>query len=153
MEQVHFPTLTPYIVVANATEAIAWYEKALGAVARNVMHTPDHRVMNAQLVIGDSILMLNDEFPDYGSFAPKPGDKLTFTIHMTVKADIDAMFQQAIEAGATVTMPLADMFWGDRYGSFTDPFGYSWSMGQKTRDMTPEQMQAEMMQAFGGPEA
>jgi PhnB protein len=130
MTETYFTTLTPYIVVRDAKAAMAFYEKALGAKTRNVANTPDGKVMNAQLVIGDSVLMLNDEFPDYGALGPQQGERMPVTIHINSK-DIEADWQRAIDAGAEVTMPLADQFWGDRYGQFKDPFGYSWSMGQK----------------------
>ena len=146
----YFPTLTPYIVVRDAKEAISFYQKALGAEVRNVTMTPDDKVMNAQLIFGDSILMLNDEFPDYGSFAPAAGEKVHGTIHINSK-NIDADFQRAIDAGVEVTMPLEDQFWGDRYGSFRCPFGYNWSMGQRIREMTKEQMDEAMAEAFAEP--
>ena len=143
MSENHFPTLTPYIVVSDAKAAISFYEKALGAKARSVSPTPDGKVMNAQLEIGDSILMLNDEFPDWGVMAPKSGEPVHMTIHINTD-NVDADFQRAIDAGAEVTMPLEDMFWGDRYGQFTCPFGYKWSMGQKVRDVSEEEMAAAM---------
>lgn len=150
-EERHFPTLTPYLVVRNAMEAIDFYQKALGAKVRDVSKTPEgDKVMNAQLEIGDSVLMLNDEFPDYGSTAPQPGERVHTTIHINSK-NIDADWQRAVDAGVQVTMPLADMFWGDRYGQFTCPYGYRWSMGQHVRDMTQEEMEAEMAQAFSEP--
>ncbi len=143
-----FPTLTPYIVVSNAQEAIAFYQEALGAVARNVALTPDgSKVMNAQLVIGDSVLMINDEFPDYGSFGPQPGDKIFVTIHIQSK-DIDADWARAEKAGVQVTMPLADMFWGDRYGQFTCRYGYKWSMGQRIHEPSVEEMEAGAKEFF-----
>jgi PhnB protein len=148
MSESYFPTLTPYIVVRDAKAAIAFYEKAFGAKVRNIAYVPDsEQVMNAQLVFGDSVLMLNDEFPDYGSFAPQAGEKIPVTIHISSK-DIDNDFQRAIDAGAEVRMPLADMFWGDRYGSVQCPFGYNWSMGQKMRDMSAEEVESEMAEAF-----
>jgi len=143
MSESYFPTLTPYIVVRDAKEAIAFYEKAFGAKTRNVANSPDGKVMNAQLVIGDSVLMLNDEFPDYGSFGPQPGDRIPVTIHISSKS-VDADFQRAIDAGAEVTMPLEDQFWGDRYGQLKDPFGYNWSMGQKVKSPTAEEMDEAM---------
>ncbi|MBV6458289.1 MAG: hypothetical protein HONBIEJF_01415 [Fimbriimonadaceae bacterium] len=143
-----FPTLTPYLVVDDAKAAITFYEKALGAEVVSIAHVPDSdRVMNAQLRFGDSMLMLNDEFPDWGSVGPKKIGGSAVTIHVN-SMDIDNDFQRAIDAGAEVTMPLADMFWGDRYGSFVDPFGHKWSMGQQMRDMTPEEMEREMRDAF-----
>ncbi len=148
MSDRHFPTLTPYIVVRDAKAAIDFYQRAFGAIVRDVSYVPGgEQVMNAQLVFGDSVLMLNDEFPDYGSFAPQPGEKIPVTIHITSK-DIDNDFQRAVDAGAEVRMPLADMFWGDRYGSVQCPFGYNWSMGQKMRVMTEEQINVEMADAF-----
>ncbi|MEQ1822226.1 MAG: VOC family protein [Fimbriimonadaceae bacterium] len=151
MSEKYFPTLTPYIVVRDAKAAIAFYERALGAVARNVSFVPEtDMVMNAQLVIGDSVLMLNDEFPDYGSFGPQEGSKNPVTIHINSK-DVDTDFQRAVDAGAEVTMPLADMFWGDRYGAFKCPFGHNWSMGQKIREMTYEQINDEMKAAMQEP--
>lgn len=143
----YFPTITPYIVVRDARAAIQWYEKALGASTRYVMDAPDGKVMNAQLVIGNSVLMLNDEFPDYGAMGPQDGERVHTTLHLQTD-DIERDFNRAIEAGATVGMPPADMFWGDRYGSFTDPFGYKWSMGQRIANPTPEEMEAAMKAAF-----
>lgn len=137
MEQREFPTLTPYIVVKDATTAIKFYEAAFGATAREVSHTPDGKVMNAQLVIGDSVLMINDEFPDYGVFGPKEGEKVPVTLHIRSHT-IEADFARAVEAGATVTMPLENQFWGDRYGQVKDPFGHNWSMGQPIAELSSE---------------
>ncbi len=129
-----FPTLTPYIVVKGAEAAIDFYQKALGATVREVMKGEDGKIMNAQLDIGDSVLMLNDEFPDYGVFAPGPDAPNFVTIHISSKS-IDADFQRALDAGATVTMPLENQFWGDRYGQFRCPFGHHWSMGQAVSEL------------------
>lgn len=125
----HFPTITPYIVVKDAEAAIAFYEKAFGARVRDVARTPDGKVANAQLEIGDSVLMLNDEFPDFKVIAPQAGDRVHVTIHIQSR-DIESDWKRAVDAGVQVTTPLADQFWGDRYGQFTCPFGYKWSMGQ-----------------------
>ena len=125
----NFPTLTPYIVVRDGAAAIAFYEQALGAKTRDIKHLPGGKIGNAQLEIGDSVLMLNDEFPDFQVLAPQPGERVHTTLHIQSK-DIEADWQRAVEAGVEVTMPLADQFWGDRYGQFTCPFGYKWSMGQ-----------------------
>jgi PhnB protein len=131
MSDQYFTTLTPYIVVSDAKAAIAFYEKALGAKTRSVANSEDGKIMNAQLVIGNSVLMLNDEFPDYGSLGPQPGDRLPVTIHMNSK-DVNADWQRAVDAGMEITMPLEDQFWGDRYGQLRCPYGYNWSMGQKS---------------------
>lgn len=130
MDEGFFPTLTPYIVVRNADEAIEFYEKAFGAKTRSVARGEDGKVMNAQLVFGNSVLMLNDEFPDYDCPAPGANDRIFTTIHISC-TDIDNQWQQAVDAGAEVVMPLENQFWGDRYGQLKCPFGYSWSMGQK----------------------
>ncbi len=129
-----FPTLTPYLVVSNAEKAIEFYVKALGAISREVMKSEDGKVMNAQLEIGTSVLMLNDEFPDWGVFGPKEGETVHMTIHIR-SHNIQADWDRAIAAGATETTPLADQFWGDRYGQFSDPFGYKWSMGQPLSEL------------------
>ncbi|MCW5936913.1 MAG: VOC family protein [Fimbriimonadaceae bacterium] len=128
-----FPTLTPYLVVDDAMAAIDFYQKALGAQVVDVMKGEDGKVMNAQLKVGDSMLMLNDEYPDYGALGPKHYSGSSVTIHISSKA-VDADFQRAVDAGATVTMPLEDQFWGDRYGQFIDPFGHKWSMGQNAEE-------------------
>ncbi len=143
-----FPTLTPYIVVKDAKAAIEFYKKAFGAEVRDIAYVPgSEKIMNAQLIIGDSVLMLNDEFPEYDSFGPKPGERLFTTIHISSNS-IDSDWQRAVDAGVEVTMPLADMFWGDRYGSFRCPFGHRWSMGQRTRNLSKEEMRKEMEEAF-----
>ena len=124
-----FPRLTPYIVVHNAKEAIEFYQKAFNAVSVSVM--PDEesgKIMNAQLKFGDSMLMLNDEFPDFGALGAKALGANPTTFHLSCD-DVDAEFQQAVDAGCEVKMPLEDMFWGDRYGQLEDPYGYKWSMG------------------------
>ncbi len=131
-----FPTLTPYIVVSSTEEAIKFYEAAFGASCRFILKDDSGKVMNAQIVIGESVLMLNDEFPDWGVLAPVPGAPMPFSIHIASKS-IDADFQRAVDAGATVVTPLDNMFWGDRFGQLMDPFGYKWSMGQPVEDLTP----------------
>lgn len=133
-----FRTLTPYFVVKNSEEAIKFYEAAFNAKSREVMKGEDGKVMNAQIVIGDCVVMMNDEYPDWGVVAPNPGDPMPFSIHISCK-NIDAEFQQAVDAGATVTCPLENMFWGDRFGQLVDPFGYKWSMGQPISELPDSQ--------------
>jgi PhnB protein len=106
------------------------------------------RVGHAELQIGDSRLFLADEFPERGATGPKGGSPVTIHLYVT---DADAVFSRAVEAGATVKMPLADMFWGDRYGQVVDPFGHHWSIATHLEDLTIEQMQERMAAAFGGP--
>ncbi len=137
-------SLTPHLVCRNANEAIAFYERAFGAMVLGKLPGPDGKLMHALLRIGDSPLMLNDEFPDFGVLAPQPGAASAVTIHLYVE-DVDATVARAVEAGARVTLPVADMFWGDRYGKLQDPFGHHWSVATHIRDLTPEQI-AEGMQ-------
>ena len=134
-----FHALTPHLTVKNAERAIDFYQKAFGAQVLGVNRMPDNRVMHALLKIGDSMLMLNDEFPEFGgSRAAEQGAGIT--IHLYVDK-VDDVFQKAVSAGATQKMPLMDQFWGDRYGQVIDPFGVRWSLATHIKDMSPEEMQ------------
>ena len=135
-----FRTVTPYLVCAGAPDAIEFYKKAFGAVELMRLPTPEGKLLYASVQIGDSIVMLNDEFPEMGSLGPKARNGSSVAIHLFV-ADADAAFARAVNAGATVKMPLQDMFWGDRYGLLEDPFGHSWSIATHQRDLTHEQIQ------------
>jgi uncharacterized glyoxalase superfamily protein PhnB len=139
-----FNTLTPYIVVPGAEEAAALYVKSLGAEITSMAKGPDGKVMNAQLKIGNSMLMLNDEFPDWGVFGPAKFGGTAVTIHLFVE-DVDTAWQRAVDAGFEVTMPLAVQFWGDKYGALKDPYGHSWSMATHVEDLSEEEMNAKMM--------
>src|SRR5947209_12036422 len=110
-----FHTLTPHLVVRNAEQALEFYKNAFGAEVLHVAHMPDGKVMHASLRIGDSMLMLNDEFPDYGTLSPLSTGGTAVTIHIYTE-NVDAAFNRAVSAGAQVKMPVADQFWGDRYG-------------------------------------
>jgi uncharacterized glyoxalase superfamily protein PhnB len=101
--------------------------------------------MHASIRIGDSVIMLADEMPQWGSFGPKSLKGSPVTIHLYVE-NADALFEQAVRAGAKITMPLDDMFWGDRYGKLEDPFGHHWSIGTHIRDVSPHEMQKAMEQ-------
>ena len=121
----HMHSITPHLVCDGAAEAIEFYKKAFGAVEGGRMQTPDGKIMHAEVRIGDSTVMLVDEFPDYGSIGPKKlNGSSPVTIHLYVP-DVDRVFEQAIAAGATVRMPLDNQFWGDRYGQVVDPFGHN----------------------------
>jgi PhnB protein len=131
-----YHTITPYLVVGGAAEAIEFYKRAFGAVELTRALTPDGtKIMNASIKIGDSIIMLNDEFPEMNCKGPLTLGGSPFNLHIYVE-DADAVFEQAVAAGATITMPIADMFWGDRYGSVTDPFGHNWGIATHKREMT-----------------
>ncbi|CAL8473901.1 MULTISPECIES: VOC family protein [Caballeronia] len=138
-------SLTPHLVCAGAAEAIEFYKRAFNAVELGRMPGPDGKLMHAMVKIGDSMLMLVDEFPQFGSVGAKALKGSPVTIHLYVE-DADATVKQAESAGAKVTMPVADMFWGDRYGRLEDPFGHQWSVATHTRDVTPEEMKQAMGQ-------
>ncbi|MBA4111019.1 MAG: glyoxalase [Leptothrix sp. (in: Bacteria)] len=141
-------SLTPHLVCAGATEAIDFYKKAFNAIELTRLEGPDGKLMHAALRIGDSVLMLVDEAPQWGSFGPKALKGSPVYLHLYVQ-DVDASLAQAVAAGAKLTMPAAEMFWGDRYGQLEDPFGHKWSVATHTRDLTPEEIK-EGMAKMGG---
>ena len=133
-------TLTPHLVVKGASKAIEFYKKAFGAEEVARLAAPDGKSLyHADLKIGDSHVFLVDEFPEAGGLGPESIGGTPVSIHMYVE-DVDAAFGRAVAAGAQVKMPLADMFWGDRYGVLTDPFGHAWSLASHREDLTPEQI-------------
>jgi uncharacterized glyoxalase superfamily protein PhnB len=138
-------TVTPHLVCEGAAEALEFYKKAFNAVETMRMPGPGGKLMHAAMTIGDSNVMLADDFPEYGGFGPKALKGSPVTLHLVVP-DVDASFKQAIDAGATVRMAPADMFWGDRYGQVTDPFGHHWSIATHIKDMTPDEMMEAMKQ-------
>ena len=145
-----FHTLTPHLTVRDADKALEFYKNALGAEVLNVARTPDGKVMHAMLRIGDSPLMLNDEFPEMGGLSPLSTGGSGVTIHIYTE-NVDQAFHRAVNAGAKVKMPLMDQFWGDRYGIVTDPFGHSWSLATHIKDMSPEEMQRGQDEAMEMP--
>jgi uncharacterized glyoxalase superfamily protein PhnB len=143
-----FNTLTPHLVVKGASRAIDFYKKAFAAEEIKRMPGPDGKsLIHAELKIGNSRLMLVDEFPEMNARGPETIGGTSVTIHMFVE-DADAVFNRALGAGAQVRMPLADMFWGDRYGVVADPFGHLWSIATHQEDLTPEEMGKRMQDAF-----
>ena len=126
-------TVTPHLVCAGATDAIAFYKKAFGAEELSCLAGADGKVMNAMIQIGNSRLMLVDEFPEWRSFGPKSLKGTPVTLHLYVE-DVDSVFQRALAAGARIKMPVSDMFWGDRYGIEVYPFGHLWSIATHVRD-------------------
>lgn len=137
--------VTPHLVVAGAARAIDWYKQAFGAVEEMRMPDPAGRVMHACIRIGGAAIFLVDEMKEWGSVGPESLGGSPVTIHLMVP-DVDAVVDRAVKAGATVTMPVADQFWGDRYGVLRDPFGHNWSVATHVRDVTPGEMQAAMKQ-------
>lgn len=140
-----YHTLTPYVTVRDAARAIEFYKQAFGAVEKGVMNGPDGKIMHAELVIGDSIFMLADEFPQYGSLSPQSTGGSGMGLHIYAE-DVDSAFDRAVKAGATVEMPVSDMFWGDRYGKLADPFGHKWSIATHKKDMSLDEMMEGMKQ-------
>lgn len=134
-----YHTVTPYLAVDDAAEAIAYYTKAFGAKERSRMEAPDGSIGHAELEIGDSLVMLSDPFPQATTRTPKELGGTTATVFLYVE-DVDAVVKRAVEAGATVTMEVADQFWGDRFGAITDPFGHSWSIATHVEDVPPDEM-------------
>ncbi|MGH9685413.1 MAG: VOC family protein [Candidatus Acidiferrales bacterium] len=135
-----FHTLTPSFAVRDAKRAIEFYKRAFGAVELTKPHEgPGGKIIHANLRIGDSNLMLADEFPEYGSHSPQSLNGTPVTIHIYTE-NPDAMFEQAVSAGAKVTMPMGDQFWGDRYGQIQDPFGHKWSIAARKENLTEEEM-------------
>jgi len=136
-------TVTPHLVCAGAAEAIEFYKKAFGAVEGGRLAGPQGKIAHAMIRIGDSAVMLVDEFPDMGALSPQSLKGSPVTIHLYVD-NVDATVERAVKAGAKVTMPVADMFWGDRYGQLVDPFGHRWSVATHTREVSMEEMKQAM---------
>ncbi len=141
--------ISPYLVCANATAAIDFYKEAFGASVDLLTLTPDKKVMHATLIINGATLMLTEENPQFQSISPATLGGSPVTIHLSVD-DVDEAFAQAQAAGATVVMPPGDMFWGDRFSCVKDPFGHSWSLATKVRDMTPKEIQDAADALFAG---
>jgi PhnB protein len=135
-----YHTLTPYLAVDDATAAIEFYQRAFGAKERVRMHGPDGMIAHAELEIGDSKVMLADPFPQASTRPPKELGGTSVGVFVYV-ANVDEVFQQAVDAGATATMEPDDQFWGDRFGSVTDPFGHSWQISTHVEDVPPEEME------------
>jgi len=142
-----FHTVTPHLVVRDAARALEFYKQAFGAEIQGVMPGPDGKIMHAAMKIGDSMVMLNDEMPEYGALSPQSTGGSSVTLHLYVE-DVDSLFKKVTAAGAKTTMPLMDQFWGDRYGTVTDPFGHHWSLATHTRDLTMDEMQKGQEEAM-----
>jgi PhnB protein len=141
-----YHTVTPGLTVRDAAKAIDFYRRAFGAVEVFRMEAPGGKIGHAELKIGDSMIMLADEFPG-GARSPQSLGGTTSTLHLYVQ-DVDAAFKQAVGAGAKADMPPADMFWGDRYGKLTDPFGHAWGLATHVKDVSPEEMKKGAEEAF-----
>jgi uncharacterized glyoxalase superfamily protein PhnB len=142
-------TVTPHLICAGAAEAIEFYKKAFGASETSRLPGPNGKLMHASIRIGDSTVMLVDEMREWGALGPKALNGSPVTIHLYVD-DVDAFTARAVAAGAKTTMPVQDMFWGDRYGQLEDPFGHRWSVATHVRDVSAAEMQ-QAMQKMGKP--
>ena len=143
-----YHTVTPYLIVNNAAEAIDFYSRAFGATEKLRMPGPGGFIMHAEIQIGDSVVMLSDEHPDVGAFSPETvgGNPVSMMIY---SEDVDAAFARAIEAGAQEVMPIEDMFWGDRYGRLADPYGHVWGIATHIEDVGPEELEARLAAMMG----
>jgi PhnB protein len=135
-----FHTVTPSLVVRNAAQAIEFYKKALGAEELMRMATPTGKIGHAELKIGDSIIFVTDESPEMGTKSPQTLGGTAASLYLYVE-DVDKAFQRAIEAGGKTAMPVADMFWGDRFGSIADPYGHTWGLSTHTQDLTEQEIE------------
>ena len=150
-----YSTLTPYLAVEDASTAIDFYQRALGAKERVRMPGPGGSIMHAEIEIGDSLFMISDPFPQTNTTPPKELGGTSVSLMLYVE-DVDAAYKQAVDAGATSLMEPDDMFWGDRFGSVQDPFGHSWTIATHVEDVSPEEMQKrseEWMSQMAGTQA
>ena len=142
-----FHTMTPYLCIKDAAKAIDFYKRAFGAQEIMRMTAPGGKIGHAELKIGDSILMISDEF-DFGAVrSPQTLGGTASSVFMYVD-DVDKVYNQAVSAGAKSTAPLKDEFWGDRFGSVTDPFGHVWSLATHKEDVAPEEMKRRSVEAM-----
>lgn len=141
-----YNTVTPHLVINGAAQALDFYKKAFGAkeVRKEVM--PDGKLMHAEIRIGDSVVMMADEFPGSGTKSPSSLGSTTTTLHLYSK-NVDKLWEQATNAGAKVAQPLQDQFWGERYGQLEDPYGHHWSMSMRVK-MSPKEMEEKRKQAM-----
>jgi PhnB protein len=135
-----YTTATPYLIVRGCGDALAFYAKAFGAKEKVRMTGPGDRIMHAEMKVGDAMIMLSDEAPQWGALSPLSLGGNATHVMLYVK-DVDAVWARALAAGATVSMPLSNMFWGDRYGKVKDPFGHEWSLATHVEDVGPKEMQ------------
>jgi PhnB protein len=143
-----FHTITPGLIVNGAHKAIEFYKEAFGAEVVGVMTSPDgSKVVHSEVKIGNSIIFVNDEFPQMGARGPEKGSRPPVSLNLYVE-DADAVFDRAVRAGATVIMPLTDQFWGDRWGLVADPFGHLWSVATHIADPSAEEIKKASEEQF-----
>lgn len=140
-------SLTPYLICKGASQAIEFYVKAFNAIELSSVGNAQGKLLNAQVRIGDSLLMLMDEFTEFGALGPKTLKGTPVSVHLQVE-DVDAVVKQAVAAGAKIKMPIKDEFWGDRTAVLEDPFGHNWMVATHTRDVSPEEIRASAKKAM-----
>jgi uncharacterized glyoxalase superfamily protein PhnB len=141
-----FRTVTPYLVVSGAAQAVEFYKKAFNAKEQRRETTPDRKILHSRLKIGDSVVMLSDEFAGSDMKSPTSLGTSTVTLHVYTN-DVDKLWQQAVAAGAKVVMPIDNQFWGERYGQLADPFGHRWSLSSRIK-MSRQEMEAKRQAAM-----
>ncbi len=144
-----YQVVTPYLCIDGAAGAIDFYQQVFGATERMRMGGPDGKIGHAELQIGDSVVMLSDEYPDMDVRAPKAygGSPVNLSIYVE---DVDAVVERAVAAGATIKRPVEDQFYGDRLGQIEDPFGHTWAVATHIEDVAPEEMERRAAAAMGG---
>jgi PhnB protein len=142
-------SITPHLVVRDAARAAEWYRDALGAEERGRIEVPGGKLMQVELQLGDATVMLADEFPELDVLSPLAIGGTATVLHLRCE-EVDAVWQRAVDAGAEVRQPLADAFWGERYGQITDPFGHRWGLAQHVRDVPREEVTRAAAALFGG---
>jgi PhnB protein len=141
-------TITPHLVVSDAAAAADWYKHVLGAEERNRIELPGGKLMQVELWFGDSAVMLADEFPEAGVLSPLSVGGTATVLHVYTN-DVDALWNRAVDAGADVRQPLQDVFWGERYGQITDPFGHRWGLAQHLREVPRQEIEEAAAAMFG----
>jgi PhnB protein len=141
-------TLTPYLCTRNASKAIDFYKSAFGAIETMRLAGPDGTVGHAELKIGDTLLMIADEYPDHGFFSPQHLNGTSVLLHLTVP-NVDEVFSQAVSAGARIDRPVIEEFYGMRTGSITDPFGHRWMIGTVTEELSNDEITRRAAAKFG----
>ena len=144
-----YPQVSPMLCVDGAADALEFYAAVFGATERMRVPGPEGRIAHAEIQIGDSVVMIADEFPDMGSVGPAKigGPPVTMSVYVE---DVDATFQRALELGATEVRPVENQFYGDRAGQFEDPFGHRWGVSTHVEDVSPEEMDRRMAEMLGG---
>ena len=141
-------TITPHFVVRDAARAAEWYTTVFGAVERSRVPLPNGKIMSLELRIGDSTVMIADEFPEMDVLSPLSvgGTVVVFNVYTS---DVDGLWRRAVEAGAEIAHPLRDAFWGDRQGQVIDPFGHKWGLAQHIRNVPPDEITRAAAATFG----